>query len=682
MTRSEQSEAKPALQLKAVNDYSDQQDNDTKLTIFDGHGAKVAKGIGSLKVDLPRGIYTIRAERFGEIGEDTVILHASEEPKTIPAPRRHSAMPSKDTSHNYDFLQKAARHFSRDTTWKDSNASKDDPLLMIFVRATGDEDHSGSQVAKSLLLMNEEGEIITRFQSDQVQESQPQGWTVFAARQRPGNYILTDTREERAVSLPILVTRERWDTLVFVPFEGHPRLSAASIDMCHRNNGFDSDDPFTQKIDAAVQGLGMRLDLLPDSLRQEAIYGKFEHPFHGLIGAHAHFLGPQRNQKLEQKMLRNLWRLLEGSTDAIALLLLAQEQETGFVPKTIEDLNALAQEVFGETLDNRLPLVFPPMLRTGLNTLVRASLTLPDLIAPGSWLESAAISSYADGPWAVWDQETGSNTLDVSLQTRLQPQLSTQRLYPVIKRAIATQSTRNAETIHANDRLDDLLDKPWNRMPGILSSIARELPGIQFNPRQGSLKTLVRVKDLAHQLKTHASVLSLGQNDATSKRNMLFFKAETPIRRLTTQRLYPVIKRAIAKQSTHDFRTISANDRLKDLLDDQQTRMPGILHFIEEELPEIKLKKVSPSVQAAARVRDLANQLKLEALSHENKQTGLRPDTRIPDWLVNIVRERMESDGGNYDALAIARMANVPLTSVQRAADLVFPSMDTPESLE
>lgn len=497
MTYSDGKKAAPRLKIEAENTYVGRTDYDTKITLFSGRGAKMGEGEGRLSIKLPRGIYTIRTERFGEIGDDVVILHEKDASRTVPAPRRHSAMPSTDTSHTHEFLQAAGYHYSRNTTWANPQANAVDPLLMILVRATGDGDHSGHDPAENLRLIDAAGGTVTRFEPDRVQGHRGEGWVAFSALLAPGHYMLTQVQGAQAVFLPILLTRERWNTLVFVPVETQLRLSAVSIDMCRRDSGYNPDDPFTQQIDAAVQGLGMRLDLLAPDLRNDAIYGKFEHPFHGLIGAYAYFLGSRKSERLEHQVLRNLWRLLEGSPDAVALLLLAHERETGRFPPDTDALHALTANGFSlPTMENRLPLAFPPLLRASLDVLIRASADLPDLIAPGCWLEAAANSSYADGPWAVWRQENVLGLTESMPFGRTPQILSHQRVYPAIKRAIARDTQRDVRAISADDRLDDLSVT----VPNILGSIAREMPEYQFHLGSVEIETSDRVRDLAHVL--------------------------------------------------------------------------------------------------------------------------------------------------------------------------------------
>ncbi|MDT8327605.1 MAG: hypothetical protein RQ750_09525 [Roseovarius sp.] len=259
-------------------------------------------------------------------------------------------------------------------------------------------------------------------------------------------------------------------------------------------------------------------------------------------------------------MRRNIWRLLEGSPDAVALLLLAHQRETGCFPKDSDALCELTSGVFStRSMEDCLPLAFPPLLRASLDVLIRASAELPGLIAPGSWLDSAANSPYIDGPWAVWRQENAG-------------QLA------------------------------------------------------------GKLHTGPAPK-----------VLSL-------------------------QRAYAAIKRAIARNTTRDVQSISADDRLDELFVDRPDPIPGILDSVAMEMPDIRLRLDKRSLVQADRVRDLARDLIDEAEELDPSQAASEPDIRMPDWLVTMVRDRAGAEGSDFDPVAIARMAGVPLSSVLRAA--------------
>lgn len=563
MTHSDQIEPPTTLRLKTWNDYIGREDYDALITVFDGHGTKMGEAFGTISLALPRGLYSIRVERFGETAPDVVVVHQGDTDKTLPIPRRHSAMPSTDTSNTHEFLQASGQHFSTNSTWDEPGSTPSSPRLMILIRSAGDGDHSAKDPAADLALFNEAGIPVTRFGPDQVQRHEAEGWVVFSARIAPGNYILTEIREGQARLLPVMVHSD-WDTLVFVPFETHARLSAASIDMVHRGQGYNADDRLTQQIDAAMQGLGQHLNLLEPGLRQAALYGKFDHPMLGLIGAHAHFLGDQKKERLERQVLRNLWRLLPGSVDVIALLFMAQEREDAGLPEDTVALDTLALGAFDQLLSPLLPLRFPPMLRSGLNSLIRASQSLPELIAPGSWLEAAAKSSFADGAWSVWDQRAAALPAAApEMAPAPAPTAPSRRqLYPKIKRALSAGTSRTAKSIKADDMLHGLVKKHPKGVGAVLDRINRDLDGFRVDPDPSIVRRGDRVRDLARRL--------------------------------------------------------------------------------EE------------TVQPVAPPPD-----------------WIDPDTQVPDWLIDMVRQRKKADGADFNPRKVARMAGVPLISVEQAEALI-----------
>ena len=554
MTSSDEPDIAPRLTLFTRSAHSPDPDYDTRITVFDTNGREVGQSFGEAKLELPRGIYVVRAERLGEIGEDRYVLHEKDSNLELAVPKRYSAMPSFDTFHTQKFLRSAGEHFSRTSTRAAPQVHGGHSRLMILVRATGDHDHSHKHPAAGLGLFAEDGSRVSAFEPERTERDTAQGWVAFSSELPPGNYIVAHYHAKQTLSLPLLL-HSGWDTLIFVPFERRVRLSAASIYMVSHDRGYDPADLLTQRLDAAIQGLGMQLDLLPKNLRLDAIRGKFKHPFIGLIGAYAHFLGDWRQERLERDMLHNLWRLLEGAPDVIALLLLAKQRE-GQMPDTLEGLSRLGLQAFGTPLHDHLPMHFPPMLRSGLETIVRASQCLPCLIAPGSWLEAAASSAYADGAWSVWDK---------AVQWQVQH--------------------------------DD-----------------SQLP------------------------------------------------AQSP----SPQRTYWAVKRAIARVSTHEPQAIHADDTLAKLVDTEREDLVGVFHSIEQELPGYDIAAGPEIVRMNQSVRELVRRV-----GDATRPAGLailRPDTTLPDWLVNLVQEHMARDQSQDRLLTVARITGMPLGTVERAA--------------
>lgn len=482
-------------------------DSNAKIKIFDGHGVLCGTGQGSVTTKLPKGLYTIRIERFGEMDEK-VIVHRDKTEQKIKPPRRNSAMPMSDTRHTHEFISGPAIEYSTKSTFNQPATSSKWPRMMIMVRESGDDPNSIELNSLELNLFDENGIEITDFGPNQIFTLQPLSFVLYSAQLKPGNYILASRGNERTQMLPISLYRD-WDDFVFVPFQRQPRLARSSIKMVRHNEGYDPDDELSAQIDAALLGLGSRLDLLNSWTRDSAIYGEFRHPLLGIIGAHSHFLGKDRKEKLERQVLRNLWNLMPGSPDVIALLLMSLERDDGVMPRSKAELDREAKKAFGQGISKRLPLSFPPILSSALQAIMRATQELPDLVMEDSWLESAGNSSFGSGVWALWDQPTYGDSIKelVQREARQVPLPSTQKLYPAVKRALANVSARATSEILAQTSLGEIIEPTQAAIDELLHDVNVQVPEYHLK-LDGPVSDGVRtVRDLVSQVQLSAEYL-------------------------------------------------------------------------------------------------------------------------------------------------------------------------------
>lgn len=475
---------------------------DARIKVYDGHGTLRDEAEGSVSLRLPKGLYTVRVERFGEMKEE-VVVHRDGTDRPIDTPLRNSAMPMSDTRHTHEFLQAAARKYSTRSTFPQAKAKGQWPRLMVFVRSASDGPDQTLEVHPGLRLYNEAGDVISDFAAGQIQPDRSDVFAVYSALLKPGNYILAQARKSRIEMLPVSL-HQRWDQFIFVPFQRRPLLSRASIKTVHSGEGYDPDDHEAARIDAALQGLGSRLDLLSPGDRNIAIYGKFENPLLGLIGAHSHFLGTDRKEKLERQVLHNLWDLMPGSPDVIALLLMSLDRDEGGLPRSEAELDRAALDAFGHRVSEKLPLMFPPMLSSALQAIMRATQELPDLVGEGSWLEAAGNSSFGSGVWAVWDQpiERTSVRQDVDSKTIYASPPSTQKLYPAVKRAIALAADTVAQDITAQTRLDDIFQPSAFSLERLMMDV--DVQGYSLGAAPQDLRSAETVRDLVNVVRQTA----------------------------------------------------------------------------------------------------------------------------------------------------------------------------------
>ena len=253
------------------------------------------------------------------------------------------------------------------------------------------------------------------------------------------------------------------------------------------------------------------MDLLKPEDRSAALYGKFSHPLSGLIGAHSHFLGKDRKEKLEAMVLRNLWGLMPGSPDVIALLLMALDRDEGDFPQSKAELDQEAKRAFGEKISGLLPLTFPPMLNSALQAIMRATQTLPDLVKEGSWLEAAGNSSFGSGSWALWDQPTGRDPFkeEAESQTYMTTSPSTQKLYPAIKKAIAKISTHEAKEIFARARINEFVNPTELTLEKLMLDVNEQVSDYSLDQIKPSGEKVDTVRDLMQHIRVSAKPRSV-----------------------------------------------------------------------------------------------------------------------------------------------------------------------------
>lgn len=412
----------------------DDLDYDCQVTIFDGRNRINGRGNGFISIELPKGLYVVRLVSAGSMTE-TVVVHESRTDRQFTAPLRSSALPTSDARESHEYYTEPAERFSRVSTVDAPESVAGSSRLMIMFRTR--EMSEGEKISRIDLgsLQTPAGEIVSLFDGDDLEREPAAGWSVFSTCLKPGPYFLINEERGEQIVMPIHLF-DGWDSLIFIPVEKRVHLERASLDMVVHDSGFAPNDAFSQKVDAAIQVLGKHFGDMPQEIRSGAIYRKFDHPLAGLIGACAHFQSDFSDEYLEAAMLRNLWKLMPRSPDVIGLLFLSWFRKGSQRPRDINEILQRAEIAFGENIVDCFPLSVPPMLRPTLDAIIAQSQETPDIIEARSWLETASISNFAAGPWAIF--EGGPMlSLVMAVKRAAHNPLSHQKLYPMVKSVFA-----------------------------------------------------------------------------------------------------------------------------------------------------------------------------------------------------------------------------------------------------
>lgn len=345
----------------------------TRVSVFDGRYRRVHAGIGPVELSLPRGLYTVRTELAGVIEETVVRLV---EPKSVQS--RQWVLPSA-----FPMLRSGVESGIPGTAELRSKYPKGPELggktarLFIFAWSNEREKEPGNFL-RALKVLNGKRRLVADLADPNRTETEG-GCSSFCADAQEGAYVLRlGGRQGREV--PIYLS-PGWETHVFVRHESRLRLEAMRVSMSRHGIGFHADDHISDILEIGLVGLQNGQSLVPSRILDELLWGKFENPILGLIGAHCLLVEDAQDRKRARIVLENLFKLLGDSPDLQALGILAGESASQ---------------------GRRPPVTFPPMLRRGFEASIRWSIDHGEGGEEDGLIEKAATRAFSDSPWSTW----------------------------------------------------------------------------------------------------------------------------------------------------------------------------------------------------------------------------------------------------------------------------------------
>lgn len=350
---------------------------DTRITVYDGWDEVRGEGEGQVDLQLPKGLYTVRAERAG-MSWEKVIRHETVTVEQLQEPLRVSATPVIDSATHHEYYEMPAASSSRQDTRPAIGGN--DGRLFIFLRTLNAESYHGEDLAKNLRLLDDRGEVVSEFSPKETLRD-TSGSLGFSAPARRGTYLL-QYRGEPPREMPLYIY-PGCATQLFLMYQGGLRFETAKIFMPHESQGFDPANRYTQVVDAAVTALQQGDTYFPKDAIDSLLHEKFFDPMLGLLGAHFLLMWPELRENYVNLVIDNLENLIPGSPDVQALRLMAAERLGRDIPQK--------------------PFDRAPMLRPALEAVLRLSSDYPELTPEKGLLECIATRFYVDSPWTSWE---------------------------------------------------------------------------------------------------------------------------------------------------------------------------------------------------------------------------------------------------------------------------------------
>lgn len=357
---------------------------DDVITIWNGSGQELAREVHTLRIELPRGLYSVRTEFASRTRDEDIRV---DRPIDLLLPvGAYSAAPLTDTVTAHEYYTGPAVNFSRISTRPDVPPDGTATArIMLFFRAFSRDTNVDLAYADRLSLRDVHGNEVCSFKPGSAERDPQTGWVALSVKLRPGLYRLHyDGKTPREIALR---ARNEWDIFWFVMVdEGEPRFDAMSAVLAAPGNGFHPADRAARAIDLGLWSLQNGVTAFPRDEMQALLTGKFDNPLSGVIGVHL-LLRRTKLEPDEVKVPIECLRTLLGETpDVVALEIAASHRFPSLWPN----------RPFAPQHD-------PPILRAGLQILYECCIDHPDLIAEGSLLERIAACRYGDSPWTTWD---------------------------------------------------------------------------------------------------------------------------------------------------------------------------------------------------------------------------------------------------------------------------------------
>jgi hypothetical protein len=364
---------------------------DSEVRVLDGRDQLVGNGFGSVQFELAPGLYAVQVERAG-VKVEKVLRHAGPTDEKLDEPLRFSAVPAADTATSHEYYQGPAMQFSTEATAPPLGA--DTPAsLFVFVRAASYTAERVPLGDVRLRILDYAGAEIVSLDPAHTKRDEQDGWLAFMAPAPAGEWVLRHDAPDGSPSPSremALATFSGWQTQVFMTISDGLLFGSASVLMSRA--GFRPDDREAQAVDSALAGLQNGTNTLLAEQRQLLLYGKFDNPMLGLIGAHVLLRDPDADPGTIQTVLGNMdWLLGPGSPDNRALQLIAARRS-------------------GRPAGPAAPFDRPPIVRAGLEAVLAAAAEDPGLVPPDGVLDRIAAQRLVDSPWSTWKPALASDS--------------------------------------------------------------------------------------------------------------------------------------------------------------------------------------------------------------------------------------------------------------------------------
>ncbi len=385
-----------------------------KIFVFNSDDVIVEPSISNIDetiFTINKGLYTLRVEINGNIKDEVILINKDEDyeiggidntqysdSKFISLPQQFSsALLSNSEGASYgssfEYYTDPAVEWSEKETFalNSIDSAKLNSSLFIFLRFPSLKRYKSlkKSFSKSFFsdfeIVDEVGNCITKFDTDEVVVNEQYGWVAFNAKLPHGIYYLIYRGEEQR-QVPIYVFRY-WHTQFFMTLGSKPLFGTIRTFVA-QHQSFNPSEPTHRYIDILLNKLQNKDYNLDDELIQMAAYGKYESPMLGLICSYIYLKSEQtKDDRLFKAIIQNMQNvILKENTES----------------PDLRALNILASNHFENHNYEKTTVVGTPMFRVGFEAILKASVENSELISQNSDNDYISENLLFDSPFITF----------------------------------------------------------------------------------------------------------------------------------------------------------------------------------------------------------------------------------------------------------------------------------------
>ena len=370
------------------------EDAAVEIFVLDGDLQVAARGIGSVRAELPEGIYKIKLRAGLDAQEDLVVHRRPRTEKAYPPLSFPSPAPLAVTrEHSAEHADAARRESRRVHARLGAGAS-------IFVFARDWQGEGGAPTAgdpaAGLRVEQAAGNALVDVSRQSARGDAAAGaWAGCTIAVDPGLYRLVMTLPSGEAFVQSIAAARGWQTQLFLLRRAEPSRAPADARaeaagpatpaiLMAGDPGFDPDRRDDRLTELARQALVDRRPVLSRQLR-EMLKLKVERPMLGIFAGHLLLQEAAPDLDLVRTVVGNLRAILTSPHPDVEALAVAAGLDTAF------------------------RFANPPMLRQSWTSIVQATPRLPHLVPAGSPASEIYLRLTDREPWLVWRRSTSDD---------------------------------------------------------------------------------------------------------------------------------------------------------------------------------------------------------------------------------------------------------------------------------